>query len=161
MTMDKFIHQAYEQAKRGHDEGNLPVGSVVVNGGIVIGEGRNRQHQTSDPTTHAELEAIRDASSRTDGKDIIGIFSGATCYTTMMPCPMCAGAIIRFGFTRVVVAEAHSYADSGTKPLMERQGITVDVQKDEQCIELVEAYLKTHPHLSTTMKSPKPTDLKL
>jgi creatinine deaminase len=159
--MDEFMQQAFAQAKQGHDEGNLPVGSVVVSDGVIIGRGRNRQHQTNDPTTHAELEAIRDASSRTDGNDIVSIFKGATCYTTMMPCPMCAGAIIRFGFSRVVVAETQSYADGGTKPLIERQGIVVDVQDHDQCVELVEAYLLERPDLSAKMKAPKATDLKL
>ena len=159
--MDAFMQQAFEQASCGHDEGNLPVGSVVVNNGVVIGAGRNRQHQTNDPTTHAELEAIRDASSKVNANEIITIFKGATCYTTMMPCPMCAGAIIRFGFAKVVVAETTSYVDSGTQPLMERQGISVEIDQDQKCIELVETYLTKNPELKTAMKSPKPTDLKL
>ena len=103
--MNEFMKAAWDEVKIGLDEGNLPVGSVVVKDGQIIGVGRNRQHQTGDPTTHAELEAIRDAARRAPGQDPVDLLKNAICYTTMMPCPMCAGAIIRFGFSKVVVAE--------------------------------------------------------
>ncbi len=150
--MDSFMQSAFEQAKLGYAQSNLPVGSVIVSNHEIIGAGRNRQIQTRDPTTHAELEAIRDASSRVAGDDIVGIFSGATCYTTMMPCAMCAGAIIRFGFARVVVAETRSYVPSGSHTLMERQGLAVEIQQQPVCIALVEDYFREHPGLREKMK---------
>ena len=77
--------------------------------------------------------------------------AGAICYTTMMPCEMCTGAIIRFGITKVMVAETQSYVDSGTTPLMEMQGIEVEVGNDAQCISWVEAYYAQHPDKETAM----------
>ena len=159
--MDKFMQGAWDEAKTGMDEGNLPVGSVVVKDGEVIGTGRNRQSQTGDPTTHAELEAIRDAARRAPGEDPTELFKDAICYTTMMPCPMCAGAIIRFGFSKVVVAETESYVDAGTTPLMERQGLLVEILQDQSCIDLVESYFETDPTLGQVMKSGARGQLKL
>jgi len=159
--MADFMDAALEEAKTGRDEGNLPVGSVVVKDNEIIGAGRNRQHQTGDPTTHAELEAIRDATSASPGQDPYDMFKDAVCYTTMMPCPMCAGAIIRFGFSKVVVAETESYVDAGTLPLMEKQGIIVEVRRDQNCIELVESYYEDDPQTADVMKSGARGQLKL
>lgn len=151
--MDPFMQAALVEAKAGLAGGNLPVGSVVVKNGEVIGVGRNRQSESGDPTTHAELEAIRDAVRRAGSPDAPGLFEGATCFTTMMPCPMCAGAIIRFGLAKVVVAETTSYVDSGTQPLMERQGIPVEVGQEQTIIDLVESYLADNPETARAMKS--------
>ena len=159
--MDEFMQAAWNEAKTGMDEGNLPVGSVVVKDGEIIGAGRNRQRQTGDPTTHAELEAIRDASSRATGQDPTELFKDAICFTTMMPCPMCAGAIIRFGFAKVVVAEIESYVDAGTTPLMERQGLGVEILGEQSCIDLVESYFEQDPALAQAMKSGARGRLKL
>ena len=159
--MNEFMQAAFNEAQTGLDEGNIPVGSVVVKDGEVIGTGRNCQHQTGDPTTHAELEAIRDACRRATEKDPSVLFKDAICYTTMMPCPMCAGAIIRFGFSQVVVAETKSYVDSGTQPLMERQGLSVQVDGEQSCIDLVESYYDKHPEMGRLMKSPTRERLKL
>lgn len=151
--MDDFMQAAFDEAKTAFDEGNIPVGSVLVKDGKVFGAGRNRHRQTGDPTTHAELEAIRDAAARSPGQ-FAELCQGATCYTTMLPCAMCSGAIIRFGFARVVVAETATIADSGTRALLERQGITVDLENHQACIELVESYLAIEPELSAALKSP-------
>ena len=159
--MNEFMKAAWDEAKIGLDEGNLPVGSVVVKDGQIIGVGRNRQHQTGDPTTHAELEAIRGAARRAPGQDPVDLLKNAICYTTMMPCPMCAGAIIRFGFSKVVVAETQSYVDAGTQPLMERQGLSIEVRREESCIELVESYYQDHPEIGRIMKSAARGQLKL
>jgi len=159
--MDKFMKVARSEAKTGLDEGNVPVGSVVVKAGEIIGSGRNLQHQTGDPTSHAELEAIRDASRRAPGQDPGELFKDATCFTTMMPCPMCAGAIIRFGFSKVVVAETESYVDAGTKPFMERQGLTVEVRREQSCIDLVESYYESDPEMGRIMRSRTRGQLKL
>ena len=150
--MDDLVRAAYDQARAAEAEGNLPIGSVVVKDGAVLGAGRNRQKSTGDPTTHAELEAIRDAVRRAGASDAATLLAGATCVTTMMPCAMCAGAIIRFGLTGVIVAETTSYTHAGTAPFLERQGIRVEVQQDADCIELVERYCRGHPHEAATMK---------
>ena len=150
--MDEYLQAAFEEARRSQHEGGFPVGSVIVHDGKVIGRGRNRVTQSGDPINHAEIEAIRNATAKTDDRPLTDSLQGATCYTTMMPCEMCAGAIIRFGIRKVVVAELTSYTDAGTAPFLEKQGITVEVLNNEICIELVQAYFSQHPQQAELMR---------
>ena len=117
--MDPHISAAHQQAVNSLEEGGFPVGSVIVKDGQVIGAGFNRYTQTGDPTTHAELEAIRDVAAKAGERPLLDLLAGATCYTTMMPCEMCSGAIIRFGLAAVVVAEVASYDAADTRGAQE------------------------------------------
>lgn len=150
--MDEFMTAALNEARSSMAEDGYPIGSVVVRDGEIIGYGRNRFLQTGDPTTHAEMEAIRDAA-KIATVDLDAVLKGATVYTTMMPCEMCAGAIIRFGITRVVVGETRTYTDAGTETLMKRQGIEVEVLEAPGCIDVVETYLETHPEWTEVMRA--------
>ncbi len=150
--MDEFMKAAIEEARAGMAENGYPIGSVVVREKMFIGRGRNRFLQSGDPTTHAEMEAIRDAA-RNAGGEIDALLKGATVYTTMMPCEMCSGAIIRFGIARVVVGETQTYTDAGTETLMERQSIRVEVLQHPDCIALVEEYVKAHPEWADVMRA--------
>ena len=143
--MDPFIAAAHEQAVTSLEEGGFPVGSVIVRDGQVIGAGFNRYTQTGDPTTHAEMEAIRDAAQGADDGHVLDQLVGATCYTTMMPCEMCAGAIIRFGLAAVVVAEVASYQAADTRTFLEERGIEVEMRNEEACQATVESYYAQHP----------------
>ena len=143
--MDRHLSAAHRAAVDSLEEGGFPVGSVIVKDGRVIGTGFNRYAQTGDPTTHAEMEAIRDAAHRVGDGDLLGRLSGATCYTTMMPCEMCAGAIIRFGLTKVVVAEVSSYHPADTGALLESRGIQLEIRDEEACKATVERYYVRHP----------------
>ena len=149
--MDEFMQVALEEAQASGREGGFPVGSVIVRDGAIIGRGRNRFTQSGDPTTHAELEAIRDATVGVGGARSADALEGATCYTTMMPCEMCTGALIRFGIAAVVVAECESYIDAGTAPLFEKQGISVQIGSEQQCIDVVNAYLTEHPEVASRL----------
>ena len=151
--MDDFVQAAIEQAHLSYEEGGFPVGAAIVQDGMVIGRGRNRFGQTGDPITHAEIEAIRDAVANSDTARATDSLAGAVCYTTMMPCEMCAGAIIRFGISEVIVAETHSYTDAGTAPLLEKQGIPVEDLGNDACVELVERYFAEHPDISERMRA--------
>jgi len=143
------LAMARGEAKAGLAEGGEPVGSVVVKDGAVLGRGRNRLRQAGDPTTHAEMEAYRDAArqlgKRLEPDRIEPALEGATVFTTAMPCEMCTGAILRFKAARVVVAEAETYTPAGTKALMERQGIAVEVLDDAATIAMIQDYLAAHP----------------
>lgn len=150
--MSEFMAAALAEAEASIAEGGLPIGSVIVAGGRIVGAGRNRYRQTGDPTAHAEMEAIRDAARRAGG-DRDALLRGATCYTTMMPCEMCTGAIIRFELGRVVVAETRTYVDAGTRPLLERQGIAVEVLDDPASIRLVESYLEARADQAAVMRA--------
>ena len=142
---------AMEEANLGTEEGGLPIGSVLMRHTDVVGRGRNRWVQTGDPTAHAEMEAIRDAARL--GADFDAIVSGATIYTTMMPCEMCAGAIIRFEIARVVVVETRTYTHAGTSTLMERQGIVVEVIDDTPWVAYMERWLEDNPELASMMRA--------
>ncbi len=150
--MDEFMAAAVEEARLSAAEKGYPIGSVVVRDGTIVGRGRNRFLQTGDPTTHAEMEAIRDAARNAAG-EVDTLLNGATVYTTMMPCEMCAGAIIRFGIARVVVGETQTYTDAGTRTLMARQDIEVAVLEDPACIQLVENYLQAYPEWAQLMRA--------
>ena len=150
--MDEYLQAALEEARRSQREGGFPVGSVIVHDGQIIGRGRNRVAQSGDAINHAEIEAIRDATAKTADRGPVDSLHGATCYTTMMPCEMCAGAIIRFGMHKVVVAERVSYVDAGTAPLLEKQGIAVEVLNNTDCIELAQAYFAEHPQQAELMR---------
>lgn len=150
--MDEHMTAALEEARASMAEGGYPIGSVLVRDGEIIGRGRNRFLQTGDPTSHAEMEAIRNAAKNAGG-DVDALLKGATVYTTMMPCEMCAGAIIRFGIARVIVAETQTYSDAGTETLMTRQDVRVEVLEDPECMAVVEEYVKAFPEWTETMRA--------
>jgi len=143
--MDPHLAAAHKQAVNSVEEGGFPVGSVIVKEGQVIGAGFNRYTQTGDPTTHAEMEAIRDAAVRAGEGQALDLLAGATCYTTMMPCEMCAGAVIRFGLAAVVVAEVTSYEPADTRRFLEERGVRVEIRDEEPCKATVERYYIQHP----------------
>ena len=149
--MDEFMEAAFAEAKASSEEGGQPIGSVLVKDGRILGRGRNTMSQTGDATSHAEMEAYRDASrsaAETIPTDqIVALITGGTVYTTMMPCIMCSGAIIRFAAARVVVAETTTYRMPDTVALLESHGIEVNLGHAPECVELVEAYYALHPEI--------------
>ena len=143
--MDPHLGAAHRQAVKSVEQGGFPVGSVIVKDGQIIGAGFNRYAQTGDPTTHAEMEAIRDAAARAVAGQTLDLLGGAICYTTMMPCEMCSGAIIRFGLAAVVVAEVSSYEPADTRRFLEKRGVRVEIRDEEACKATVERYYVAHP----------------
>lgn len=166
MTDDqRFMEEALAEARFGLAAGGAPIGSVLVKDGALLGRGHNRLYQTGDPTSHAEMEAYRNAAERlaTDmaRAEIEAALSGGTIYTTAMPCEMCAGAIIRFNATRVVVGETRTHPPPATQPLMERQGIEVLVLEDEGCVQLLDGYLTQYPDRRAQWVMPRVPPLRL
>ena len=122
--MDEFMRAALDEARRGAAEGGIPIGAVLVNGGTIVARGHNRRVQDSAPVMHGEINYLYNA-----GRTIESFF-GMTIYSTLMPCHMCAGAIIQFGITRVYAGESETF-DEG-RELMERHNIEViDMDLDE------------------------------
>ncbi|MEM7560478.1 MAG: nucleoside deaminase [Planctomycetota bacterium] len=150
--MDPHLKAAHQQAIQSMEEGGFPVGSVIVKNGEVIGAGFNRYTQTGDPTTHAEIEAMRDAAERAGEGQALDALVGATCYTTMMPCEMCSGAIVRFGLAAVVVAEVSSYNPADTRAFLEARGISVQILDEDACKATVEHYYEHHPQARGTSR---------
>lgn len=134
----KFMKAALQEAKNGYDEGGVPVGAVMVEDGKIIARGYNKRVQNSDPTSHGETDCFRNAGRRKNYKNI-------TLYTTLSPCMMCAGTIVQFGISRVVVGEAKNF--EGNIKFLEVHGVQVELLEDTDCIELMGEFIKEKPYL--------------
>ena len=127
-TDRRFLALAVEEARRGIAEGGLPIGSVLADGETLLARGRNRFNQTGDRTSHAELDCLRAAGPFEPTETM-------TLYTTMSPCIMCSGALVRLGIPRVVIGDATSFP--GKPELMRENGVEVIVTDDADCLGLV------------------------
>jgi cytosine deaminase len=129
-----FLRKAFEEAMDGLREGGAPIGAVLVEGGQIIARGRNRSNQTGDLTAHAELDCLRNAGA-------LAARPGLTLYTTMSPCIMCAGAMIRLGIARAVVGDATSFP--GNPEFLREHGIEVVIVDDPDCLALAQRYAES------------------
>ena len=121
--MDEFMAAAIAQAKQGLLEGGIPIGSVLVKNGEILGQGHNKRVQDGDPVTHAEIDCLRNAGR-------IGNYKDTTLYSKLMPCYLCAGAVVQFGIKKVIVGESQTFA--GAKEFMESHAVEViDLDLDE------------------------------
>lgn len=136
--MDKFMQAAIEEAKQGIKENGIPIGSVLVRNGKVIGGGHNKRVQNDDPIMHAEIDCLRNAGR-------IGNYSGTILYSTLMPCYLCAGAIVQFGINKVVVGESETF--SGAKEFMKSHGIEVIDLGLEECKQIMRDFIAKNPEL--------------
>ena len=129
---------AIDEAKQGLREGGIPIGSVIVKDGKIIGRGRNRRVQENDPIMHAEIDCLRNAGR-------IGKYSDTILYSTLMPCYLCAGAIVQFGIKKVFTGESETFA--GARKFMESHGVKViDLNLDE-CKQLMKEFIQNNPEL--------------
>ena len=136
--MDEFMAVAIAQAKQGLLEGGIPIGSVLVKNGEILGQGHNKRVQDGDPVTHAEIDCLRNAGR-------IGNYKDTTLYSTLMPCYLCAGAVVQFGIKKVIVGESQTFA--GAKEFMESHKVEViDLDLDE-CKQLMSDFIYKHPQL--------------
>jgi cytosine/creatinine deaminase len=137
---DEFLAAAIDEAERGLREGGIPIGSVLVYNGRIIGRGHNRRVQRGSVVLHGEMDALEDA-----GRQQAAVYRASVLYTTLSPCPMCSGAILLYGIPRVVVGENRTFM--GDEALLRSRGVIVDVAQDERCIELMQAFIRSHPEL--------------
>lgn len=136
--MDEYMLSAIAQAKQGLIEGGIPIGSVLVKEGVIIGQGHNKRVQDSDPVTHAEIDCLRNAGR-------IGTYRGTTLYSTLMPCYLCAGAVVQFGIKKVIAGESQTFP--GAEDFMKSHGVEViDLNLDE-CKQLMSKFISNHPQL--------------
>ena len=136
--MDKFISAAIEEAKKGLSEGGIPIGSVLVKDGIIIGRGHNKRVQELNPILHAEIDCLQNAGR-------IGTYKDTVLYSTLMPCYLCSGAIVQFGIKKVYAGESETFP--GAKEFMESHGIEVIDLNIEECKELMRNFIKDNPKL--------------
>lgn len=140
MTPDPFLEQAIAEARAGRDQGGIPIGSVLVVDGRVVGRGHNRRVQSDSVILHAEMDALEQA-----GRLGAAAYRRATIYTTLSPCDMCSGAILLYGIPRVVIGENRTFL--GAEEHLRSRGVTVDVVDDAECAALTEAFIADHPEL--------------
>lgn len=139
--MNACMRAAIEEAQAGLREGGIPIGSVLVDKhNKIVGRGRNKRVQENNPIGHAETDCLQNAG-RLDS------YEGAVLYSTMMPCHLCAGAVIYLGIKQVVVAEAVTFDGAGTRQLMESHGVTVEVWDLEECKRMIADFIRDNPAL--------------
>lgn len=138
--MDAFMQAAIDEARRGLAEGGIPIGSVIVHDGRIIGRGHNRRVQNGSAILHGEMDAFENA-----GRQPASVYHQAVLYTTLSPCAMCSGAILLYGIRRVVVGENKTFM--GEEELLRSRGVTVEVLQDETCIGLMRDFIAAHPAL--------------
>jgi creatinine deaminase len=137
-NMDEFMKAAIDEAKLGLQEGGIPIGSVLVKDGKIIGRGHNRRVQKDDPIIHAEIDCLQNAGR-------IGSYKDTILYSTLMPCYLCGGAIVQFGITKVYAGESATFP--GSKEFMEQHGVeVVDMDLDE-CKNLMNDFIEKNPKL--------------
>jgi cytosine deaminase len=138
--MDPFLQAAIEEAGYGAGEGGIPIGSVIVYRGRIIGRGHNRRVQAGSAILHGEMDALENA-----GRQPAQIYRESVLYTTLSPCVMCSGAILLYGIPRVVVGENKTFL--GEEALLRSRGVAVDVRQDDQCIAMMREFIARCPQL--------------
>ena len=138
--MDQFLQAAIDEAQKGYDEGGIPIGSVIVHEGKIIGRGHNRRVQKGSAILHGEMDALENA-----GRQPASIYKNSVLYTTLSPCPMCSGTILLYGIPKVIIGENKTFM--GEEQLLRSRGVKVEVVDNQQCIELMEKFISEKPEL--------------
>ncbi len=138
--VDEFVRAAIDEAEQGLREGGIPIGSVLVHGGRIIGRGHNRRVQRGSVVLHAEMDALENA-----GRQPAAVYRECILYTTLSPCAMCAGAILLYGIRHVVVGENRTFV--GEEGLLRSRGVVVEVRQDPTCIQLMTTFIQANPRL--------------
>lgn len=140
VSNDPFMQAAIEEARQGLAEGGIPIGSVIVHEGRILGRGHNRRVQKGSAVLHGEMDALENA-----GRQPASIYRQATLYTTLSPCAMCSGAILLYGIKHVVVGENHTFM--GEEDLLRSRGVRIDVLQSPECIAIMQSFIAKHPRL--------------
>jgi cytosine/creatinine deaminase len=132
------MQAAIDEALAGAREGGIPIGSVLVHQGRIIGRGHNRRVQRGSAVLHGEMDALENA-----GRQPAKVYRESVIYTTLSPCPMCTGAILLYGIPRVVVGENQTFV--GDEGLLRSRGVLVEVLQDASCIRMMTEFIREHP----------------
>ncbi|MBL1279957.1 MAG: nucleoside deaminase [Fluviicola sp.] len=136
--MNKFLQIAIDEAKKGLQEGGIPIGSALVRNGELIASGRNKRVQEQNPILHGEMDCLNNAGR-------IGSYKDTVIYSTLMPCYMCAGTIVQFKIPKVIVGESKTFP--GAKEFMESHGVEVIDLENEECIQMMEDFIENNAEL--------------
>lgn len=134
MSEEDYMRMAVEEARKGYAEGGVPIGSVLVIDGKVVGRGHNRRVQRGSAILHAEMDALENA-----GRLTARAYARSTLYTTLSPCPMCSGAVLLYKIPRVVIGENRSFM--GEEALLRERGVALQVLDDGECRALMERFM--------------------
>ena len=140
MTHDPFLQAALDEARKSASEGGIPIGSVLVDEGRIIGRGHNCRVQTGSPIDHGEMNCLRNA-----GRLPAKVYRKCTLYSTLSPCPMCSGAIVLYKIPRVVVGENQTFL--GAEDYLRANGVDVTILEDAECIQLMRGFIQANPQL--------------
>jgi cytosine deaminase len=137
---DPFLQAAIEEARQGVREGGIPIGSVLVHGGTIIGRGHNRRVQRGSAILHGEMDALEKA-----GRQSASVYRECILYTTLSPCSMCSGAILLYQIPRIIIGENRTFM--GEEELLRSRGVSVEVLQNEECIRLMRDFIRQNPGL--------------
>ena len=138
--MDEFMQAAIAEAELGLAEGGIPIGSVLIHRGRILGRGHNRRVQQGSAIRHGEMDALENA-----GRQPASVYRESVLYTTLSPCSMCSGAILLYGIPRVIVGENQTFM--GEEDWLRARGVAVEVVQDERCVALMRRFIAEHPEL--------------
>lgn len=138
--MDIFMQAAIDEARKGLQEGGIPIGSVLVHDGAIIGRGHNRRIQKGSAILHGEMDALENA-----GRLSAGTYRDSVLYTTLSPCSMCSGAILLYGIPKVVIGENRTFM--GEEDLLRSRGVRLEILDDATCIDLMRRFIRDKPTL--------------
>lgn len=138
--MDTFFEEAIKEAKIGLEEGGIPIGSVLVHKGQIIGRGHNKRIQNGSVILHGEMDALENA-----GRQPASVYKESVLYTTLSPCSMCSGAILLYGIPRVVIGENQTFM--GSEKLLKENGVVVKVLDNKECIDMMQNFISENPTL--------------
>lgn len=136
--MDQFMQAAIDEAKKGLREGGIPIGSVLVRDGKIIGRGHNKRVQEKDPIIHAEIDCLRNAGR-------IGSYKNTILYSTLMPCYLCSGAVVQFGIPTVIAGESETFP--GARAFLEEHKVSVTDLNNAECKKLMSDFIAANPEL--------------
>lgn len=138
--MDKFLIEAINEAKKGLNEGGIPIGAVLVLDGKIIGRGHNKRVQNSSAILHAEMDCLENAGRLTASE-----YKRATLYSTLSPCDMCSGAVLLYGIKKVVIGENKTF--QGPEKYVQSRGVTLNIINNQECIDMMKDFIKNQPLL--------------
>ncbi len=138
--MDKFLQAAYDQALKSYHEGGIPIGSVLVHNGKIIGAGHNQRVQKDSAILHGEMDALENA-----GRLPASVYKECTIYTTLSPCPMCSGTILLYGIPKVVIGENKTFM--GAENWLKNQGVELELVDSPECFTLMQKFIEEKPEI--------------
>jgi creatinine deaminase len=137
---DTFMQLAIEEAEAGQLEGGVPIGSVLVHRGRILGRGHNRRVRRGSVVLHAEMDALENA-----GRQPAVVYRECVLYTTLSPCAMCTGAVLLYGIPKVIIGENQTFL--GEEQLLRSRGVSVEVLQDATCQRMMASFIEKHPQL--------------